>query len=181
MLKQKSGNFPVPVNNHTNSNRENQLMVHRALGRHRKRIFPPLPDLARYRLVQGHLRKELEMGFAFRLKQLSLEQETALHQIREQCNQALVTGKTHLRKERMAFFADSYHEVVEQFNDLADRFLTDLDRRLQRLEKYRSQAIREREEARLESSVDNFLATLDQLVDEYRSIISEHIDHEQVD
>ncbi len=107
-----------------------------------------------------------------------MELDTALHRIREESNHCLVTAKAGLRKERMEFFADSYHEVAERFNVLTDRYLAGLDERFKRLEKFTSKTIREREEQRLSKSVDDFLSTLDQLIDEYRAIISEHIDHE---
>lgn len=156
--------------------RENQMLIHRALSKHQKPTFPTLPDFAQRRMIQGHLRKELERGFSFRLEKLSMELDTALHQVREESNHALVTGKARLRKERMEFFANTYHEVVEQLNNLTDRFLTDLDARFGRLETFKNRVIREREEQRLNKSVDNFLSTLDQLTDEYRDIISEHVD-----
>jgi len=175
MRTRTTQHFPVPANQSVHTGKTNQKFVHATLTNHRKKIFSAMPDWTRYRLVRGHLRQELEMGFDFRLRQLSLELDTALHQVREQCNHALVTGKAQLRKERMEFFADSYHDVTEQFNDLADRFLTDLDRRLERLEKYKSPVIRAREEERLTGSVDAFLNTLDQLVEEYRGIISEQV------
>lgn len=158
------------------AHKENQELVMSTLERHRKQPFPSFPDFAQKRMIQGHVRKELELGFGFRMKRLALELDTALHQVREESNHALVTGKAHLRKERMEFFASSYHEVVEKLNSLSDRFLSDLDTRFERLEKFSNQVIREREEQRLNKSVDDFLSTLDQLVDEYKHIISEHVE-----
>lgn len=172
-----NANTLVPQGNIKASTRkENQALVAKTLDKYKKPAFPPLPDLALRRHAQSHLRKELEKGFEFRLKKLSLELDTALHQVREESNHALVTGKTRLRKERMEFFANSYHEVAEKFNDLSSRFLNNLDARFQRLEEFASPVIREREEQRLTKSVDDFLTTLDQLVDEYRNIIAEHVD-----
>ena len=78
----------------------------------------------------------------------------------------------------MEFFACTYNEMMERFNILSERFLTSLDERLIRLERFKSQSIREREEQRLNNAVDTFLGTLDQLVDEYRAIISEQVTHE---
>ncbi len=158
--------------------RENQVMVHRTLDRHSRGIFSSIPDLASRKLSKSHLRKELEKGFEYRLKRLSLELDTDLHQVREESNHILVNTKTQLRRERMEFFARSYNEVMERFNDLTERFLTRLDERLQRLDRYKSPVIREREEQRLSRSIDIFIATLDQLVEEYRSIISEQVNHE---
>jgi len=163
-------------NRRNHSCKENQVLVEQTLDKHRKPVFPTLPDFAQRRMIQGHIRDELEIGFSFRMKKLSLELDTALHQVREESNHALVTGKAHLRKERMEFFANSYHEVVEKLNGLSDRFLSDLDGRFERLEKFKNQVIRDREEQRLNKSVDDFLGTLDQLVDEYKNIISEHVE-----
>jgi len=159
--------------------RENQRLVVHTLERHRKSIFPAWPDWTSRKLIRGHLRKELEKGFEFRLKKLSLELDTALHQVREEANHALVMGKTHLRKEQMEFFANTYSEMMERFNELSDRFLAGLDSRFERLEKYKSPTIRKKEEQRIDRAVDTFLATLDQLVDEYRGIITERIGHDE--
>jgi len=158
---------------------DNQVMIYKALNDHRRPGFPSLPDFARRRMIQGHMRKELEKGFSFRLEKLSMELETSLQQIREESNHSLVTSKAKLRKERMQLFANTYHEVVEKLNELTERFLTDLDKRFERLQEYKSKVIREREEKRLNKSVDNFLTTLDQLTDEYREIISEHVGREK--
>ncbi len=155
---------------------ENQQVVSRTLRRYRREGFPTIPDFAQKKMIQKHLRKELEMGFNYRMRKLSIELDTALHRVREESNHTLVTDKAHLRKERIEFFANSYHEVVEKLNTLSDNFLSDLDVRFTRLEKFGSKAIREREEQRLNKSVDDFLSTLDQLVDEYKNIISEHIE-----
>ncbi len=169
---------PFPARRGAAAGQENQELVSATLDRHGRTVFPAFPDWTRRRQVRGYLRKELEKGFEFRLKQLSLELDTALHQVREESNHALVTAKAHLRRERMEFFAGSYNEMMERFNVLADRFLAGLDNRLDRLERYKSRTIREREEQRLNNAVNTFLATLDQLIDEYRAIISEQVDHE---
>ncbi len=169
---------PYPVRRGAPAGQENQDLVSTTLARYSRTTFPNLPDWTRRRQVRGYLRKELEKGFEFRLRQLSLELDTALHQVREESNHALVTAKAHLRRERMEFFASSYNEMQEKFNVLADRFLASLDSRLERLERYRSRAIREREEQRLNNAVNTFLSTLDQLIDDYRAIISEQVDHE---
>ncbi|RUM40515.1 MAG: hypothetical protein DSY80_10135 [Desulfocapsa sp.] len=178
-MSENSGIVVKMVDDKAQTREENQILVGKTMERHRKAIFPPFPNLAQRKQVHGHLRKELEKGFEFRLKKLSLQLDTALHQVREESNHALVTGKTHLRKERMEFFAESYHEIVEKLNDLSDRFLTGLDGRFKRLEDFKTQVIRDREEQRLTKSVDDFLSTLDQLVDDYRNIISEHVDLEK--
>ena len=62
-------------------------------------------------------------------------------------------------------------------SELADDFLRDADERFTRLERYKSEEIRAREKQRLEKSIDGFLGTLDSLMDEFSSIIHEHIDH----
>ncbi len=155
--------------------RENQEFIGKTLVRHRRSVFATFPDFAQRKMIKNHIRQELKTGFDFRLQKLALELDTVLHQVREESNHTLVTGKARLRKERMEFFANSYHEVVEQLNSLSERFLDDLDRRYVKLEKFKNARIREREEKRLDKSVDDFLDTLDQLVDEYRHIIAEHV------
>jgi len=166
-----------PARKKSCSSQENQQLVKVTLARHAKPIFPGLPDWSSRRQVRGYLRKELEKGFEFRLKRLSLELDTALHKIREESNHSLVTTKAHLRRERMEFFANSYNEMLERFNVLVERFLASLDSRIDRLDKFKSKTIRNREEQRLNMAMENFLATLDQLIDEYREIISEQVGH----
>lgn len=158
---------------------ENQRLVVQTLERHRKSTLPQWPNWGSHKLIRGHLRKELEKGFEFQLKKLSLELDTALHQIREESNHALVTGKTHLRKEQMEFFATSYNEMMERFNELSDRFLEGLDARFERLGKFKSPTIKKKEEQRINRAVETFLDTLDQLIDEYRSIITERVGHDE--
>ena len=76
-------NALVPQGNlKANTKSENQDLVAATLDKYKKPVFPPLPDLALRRQSQSHLRKELEKGFEFRLKKLSLELDTALHQVR---------------------------------------------------------------------------------------------------
>ena len=50
-----------------------------------------------------------------------------------------------------------------------------MDKRIEALKDFKSDSIRKREKQRLEKSVNDFLGTIDQLMDEFRSIISEHI------
>ena len=157
---------------------ENQRLVVHALDKHRKSTLPPWPDWTSHRLIRGHLRKELEKGFEFRLKKLSLELDSALHQVREESNHLLVMGKAHLRKEQMDFFATSYNDIMERFNRLSDRFLAGLDSRFERLEKYKNPVIRKKEEQRINRAVETFVTTLDQLVEDFRSIITERVGHD---
>ena len=56
----------------------------------------------------------------------------------------------------------------------------DIDQRFQKLEQFSTDYIREREKKRLENSVDNFLDTLDQLMEEFRHIIHENVDHQKI-
>jgi len=141
---------------------------------------PPLAFLSNHRersLVQKELVAELAQGFEYRRKALEMALETRLHSIREACNHVLVTGKTHLRQQRLEYFGEVLKQVEKRMSDFADDFLQDTDQRFERLENYQSEEIRKRERMRLEKSVDDFLTTLDHLMDEFTQIIHEHIDH----
>ena len=74
---------PFQVRQGIRIGQENQDLVKTTLARHGKPGFPSFPDWAQRRQIRGHLRKELEKGFEFRLKQLSMELDTALHRLRE--------------------------------------------------------------------------------------------------
>jgi hypothetical protein len=89
-----------------------------------------------------------------------------------------VTGKTHLRQQRLEYFGQVYRKVEVSMSTLSDQFLQDMDERFKRLDQFSSDSIRQREQARLEKSVDDFLTTLDSLMDEFRNIIHENISHQ---
>ena len=153
----------------------NEGQVLHAIERHNQ--SPTIFNRAERKLVQQHMIKELSQGFEHRRKALDMVLETKLHSIQEACNHVLVTGKTHLRQQRLEYFGEVFREVEQRMNSLADDFLGDMDKRFERLKAFKNETIKQREKRRLEKSVDDFLDTLDQLMDEFRSIISEHISH----
>ena len=154
----------------------NEQQVMNAIERHNQAPFPVLNRSER-KLVQQHMIEELTQGFEHRRRALNMVLETKLHSIQEACNHVLVTGKTHLRQQRLEYFGEVFRQVEQRMNGLADDFLKDMDARFERLKEFKNEAIKQREKIRLEKSVDDFLDTLDQLMDEFRSIISEHISH----
>ena len=156
---------------------DNERRVLKALDRHNHNIVPMVFNRDERKMVRKHLMEELEQGFAHRRQALGLVLETRLHSIREACNHVLVTGKTHLRQQRMAYFGKVYQQVAQEMDRLSTSFLTDVDGRFERLEQYKTKCIRDREQKRLEKSVDDFLNTLDQLMEEFRHIVSENVDH----
>lgn len=172
--KQPNYNAPKDVARSGDSN-EGQVMG--AIERHNQTPMPMLFNRPERKLVQQHMVEELSQGFEHRRKALNMVLETKLHSIQEACNHVLVTGKTHLRQQRLEYFGEVFREVEQRMNGLADAFLTDMDKRFERLKEFKSEAIKKREKQRLDKSVDDFLDTLDQLMDEFRSIISEHISH----
>ena len=152
----------------------NEQQVMHAIKRHNQTPFPLLNRTER-KLVQHHILEELTQGFEHRRKALYMVLETKLHSVQEACNHVLVTGKTHLRQQRLEYFGEVFFQVEQRMNGLADSFLKDMDSRFEALNNFKSEAIKQREKQRLEKSVDDFLDTIDQLMDEFRSIISEHI------
>ena len=152
----------------------NEQQVMHAINRHNQAPFPVLNRSER-KLVQHHVLEELTQGFEHRRKALYMVLETKLHSVQEACNHVLVTGKTHLRQQRLEYFGEVFRQVEQRLNNLADDFLKDMDKRIEALKDFKSDAIRQREKQRLEKSVNDFLDTIDQLMDEFRSIISEHI------
>lgn len=159
------------------SSNSHEGQVTKAIERHNQNPMPMLLNRGERKLVQQHMIEELSQGFEHRRKALSMVLETKLHSIQEACNHVLVTGKTHLRQQRLEYFGEVFREVEQRMNGLADDFLSDMDKRFERLKSFKNESIKQREKQRLEKSVDDFLDTLDQLMDEFRSIISEHISH----
>lgn len=158
----------------TGENNERQVVL--AIRRHNQAAFPILNRNER-KVVQKHMLDELSQGFDHRRQALGMALETRLHSIREACNHVLVTGKTHLRQQRLEYFGQVFRQVEQRMNHLADDFLNDMDKRFERLNDYKTESIKQREKIRLEKSVGDFLDTLDQLMDEFRSIIGENIEH----
>ncbi|MCH9698996.1 MAG: hypothetical protein K0U68_12915 [Gammaproteobacteria bacterium] len=161
----------------TRRGEDNEIRVGKALDVYGDQHTWPFNSKQR-KVVQAHLMEELAQGFEHRRKALDMALETRLHSIREACNHVLVTGKTHLRQQRVEYFGDVYRDVEQRMNNLADEFLTDMDQRFEHMKEYKSEVIRQREHQRLERSVENFLETMDVLMTEFRNIINEHIDHQ---
>ena len=161
----------------TRRGEDNEVRVGKALDVYGNKQAWPFNSKQR-KVVQVHLIEELAQGFEHRRKALDMALETRLHSIREACNHVLVTGKTHLRQQRVEYFGDVYRDVEQRMNNLADEFLTDMDQRFEKMKDYKSEVIRQREHQRLERSVENFLETIDVLMTEFRNIINEHIDHQ---
>ena len=161
----------------TRRGEDSEQQVVSAMKRYSNPAMPVFFNRKERKLVQDELVAELAQGFEHRRKAVGMALETRLHSIREACNHVLVTGKTHLRQQRLEYFGDVLRQVEKRMSELADDFLQDADKRFERLEQYKSEEIRKREKKRLEKSIDDFLSTLDRLMDEFSNIINEHIDH----
>ncbi len=159
---------------------ENEQMVQKAVVRHQGTLVPVVFNRKERQLVRDQLMAELNQGFRHRRQTLDLVLQTRVHSIQEACNHLLVTGKTELRQERTAYFSQVYQQVFHDLDQLSNRFLTDIDQRFQKLDTFKTEYIREREQKRLEKSVDDFLDTVAQLMNEFRHIVSENVDHEEV-
>lgn len=168
-------NFPAEA---VRQGEDNEVRVQQALARHNGRFTTLLSGSEERKMVQDNLMGELSKGFEHRRNALGMVLESRLHSIREACNHILVTGKTHLRQQRLEYFGQVYRKVEVSMSTLSDQFLQDMDERFKRLDQFSSDSIRQREQARLEKSVDDFLTTLDSLMDEFRNIIHENISHQ---
>ncbi len=168
-------NFPAEA---VRQGEDNEVRVQQALARHNGRFTTLLAGRDERKMVQDNLIGELSKGFEHRRHALGMVLESRLHSIREACNHILVTGKTHLRQQRLEYFGQVYRKVEMSMSALSDQFLLDMDARFKRLDEFSSESIRQREQARLEKSVDDFLSTLDSLMDEFRNIIHENISHQ---
>lgn len=146
---QKMDNLPEEAERRVD---DNEHMVLQAVDRHRDNIMPVVFNRRERQLVRKQLMEELEQGFEHRRKALDLVLETRLHSIREACNHLLVTGKTNLRRQRMAYFGRVYRQVAQELDQLSVKFLTDMDQRFQKLGLFKIERIRNREQRRLEKS-----------------------------
>ena len=152
--------------------------VERALHSHKNRIIPAVFKSEERKLVQTHLAAELVQGFEHRREALAMLMETRLHTVRETCNHLLVAGKTQLRQERIEYFASVYRDLEKKLHGLTDEFIQDTDARFERLEALKTKVVRQREQQRLERSIDDFLATLDGLMQEFRNLVAESVNHQ---
>jgi hypothetical protein len=155
---------------------DSEHQVGTAVRRHTESLWPALLNREEHRVVREHLARELALGFEHRHAALSMALESRLQSIREACNHMLVTGKTHLRQQRIDYFGSVYSQLEARMQQLADRYVAEADARYARLDEIRSEHLRERERARQEKSALDFLDTLDRLMDEFRSIIDESVD-----
>lgn len=130
--------------------------------------------------VAKYLMKEFEQGAEYRHQALRMALETRLQSMEEYCNHTLVTGKAEYRRERNSFFAEQLSALQKKMDELADEFSTNVDERLTQLERYTSKHLKERERARLEKSIDDFMDTLDLLMDDYKSIAQSKIAHQPI-
>lgn len=154
---------------------DNEKRVINALQKHGASRLPGLMNREERQLVQDHLIAELSQGFEHRRIALGMILDTRLQSVKEACNHVLVTGKAHLRQQRAQSYTTILRQLEKDMNAVAEEFLEDVDQRLVRLDRYKSEALRDREKIRLERSVDTFLSMLDQLMDEFREIISESV------
>ncbi len=159
---------------------ENEDLVKRAVFRHQGTLMPVVFNRKERQLVRDQLMAELDQGFTHRRQTLDLVLQTRLQSIQEACNHLLVKGKTDLRQQRTAYFSRMYKQVFNNLDQLSSTFLAEMDQRFQKLNTFQTDYIREREQRRLEESVDDFLDTVAQLMNEFRHIISENVDHEAV-
>lgn len=146
-----------------------------AVTHHSGSVLPRLLNPTEHRMVREHLGVELALGFEHRREALNLAMESRLQSIREACNHVLVTGKTHLRQERITYFGEVYRKLEGRMQALADGYIADADARFARLDAIGAEHLRKRERTRQEKAALDFLNTLDTLMDEFRSIVNETI------
>jgi|GEM_PF-2429513 len=160
------------------ANRRGEEAEHRlgmTLRRHNESLLPRLLNREEHRVVREHLAVELAQGFEHRRAALNLAMESRLQSIREACNHVLMTGKTHLRQQRIEYFGQVYRQLETQLQELADAYIADADARFARVERIATEHLRERERSRQKKAAMDFLDTIDQLMDEFRSIVTETV------
>ncbi|MDQ2694748.1 MAG: hypothetical protein M3Z21_05095 [Pseudomonadota bacterium] len=154
----------------------NAELVEAALSRGHLGLLRKLfPDEAE-RVVRAHELAELRTGFDYRRRALHMAVETRLQAVEEMCNHVLVTGKSEIRRQRQEFFAEQSLKLQSAMNAHAEQFNKELERRLGHLAGLRSEYLREKEEERLLKAVDRFHDMLEELAQEFVSIIHEGVD-----
>jgi hypothetical protein len=164
--------LPIEANRRSD---EAERRLGRTVARHTESVLPPLLNRDEHRIVREHLALELAQGFEHQRETMSLVMESRLQSIREACNHVLITGKTHLRQERIAYFSEVYRQLEARMQALADTYIADADIRFARLGAIAAKHLREREQRRQEKAALDFLDTLDALMDEFRGIIGETV------
>ena len=149
--------------------------VERLLGQRRgfflRRLFPDKADeaAAAYELLV------VQSGIEYRQKAMHLAVETRLQATEEMCNQVLVTGKAEIRRERQEFFAAQRMALEEKLSPMVDKFIRTMEERYARMKEITVPRLREREEKRLNRSVDEFMELVDDLLSEFTAIIHEGV------
>lgn len=132
------------------------------------------------KVVQGNVITELRQGFEYRQQALRMALDTRLQAMEEHCNHVLVTGKAQYRRERNNFFASQLVELQQQMNELADKFNRDVDQRMGKLDSYQNEHLKRREQERLEKSIDDFMDTVDALMESFKSIFNSQVNRQEV-
>lgn len=118
---------------------------------------------------------QLEIGFDYRKRALEMAVETKLQAVEELCNHLLVTGKSETRRRRQEFFAEQKLKLQQAMDKSADSFNQDMEQRFERLNGYQVPQVRQREEQRLLTAIDQFHDMLDQMGREFMDIIQEGV------
>ena len=121
-----SADNATQVNKTINDYQQNPLMMRLLQGTESK-------------IVRANMAQEFELGFEHRREVLTMALDTRLHSIREACNHVLMTGKTHLRQQRIEYFGEALTQVEKKMNQFADEFLADMDLRFERLERFKNE------------------------------------------
>ncbi len=127
--------------------------------------------------IRNALTRELSMGFDYRREAIAMALEMRLQSFREACNQVLIDGKTRLRQQRLEYFTRTYAEVEKHVDRLTEDFLNDLDKRFERISRFKTESVRVREQQRLERRMDDYLDTFEKLMANFAGILSEQIGH----
>lgn len=135
------------------------------------RLFPHQSQQA----IQEFQQAQLKTGFDYRKRALEMAVETKLQAVEELCNHLLVTGKSETRRRRQEFFAEQKLKLQQTMDNCADRFNQDMEQRFERLNGYQVTQVREREEQRLLTAIDQFHNMLDHMGREFMDIIQEGV------
>jgi hypothetical protein len=87
----------------------------------------------------------------------------------------LVAGKAEIRRQRQEFFANQMLKLRVTMDTCADQFNQQIERRFLNLTRYQNESIRRKEEERLLRAIDQFHLMLDELSQEFMSIIHEGV------
>ncbi|MGB8691440.1 MAG: hypothetical protein WCD53_29525 [Microcoleus sp.] len=132
------------------------------------------PDAGTRAAIEGELAL-VKDEFEFRRRALQKVRETQIQSLTEHCNQYLVREKADIRSSTAAFLMSKKLELEKNLDFIFEDFLTQMEVKMAQAEATQNPSVKEVRQAKLQKSLEDFVALQNCLVDQFQRIISEGV------